>query len=121
MYKVLEIQHLDIPSDGMNCLVKGKFYYRIIGDKNEKCNYVNCFIADTFDNDSPKLFLSDEVGETVVDKDESFGMMVGGEFAYYGMDIEVDGLIKKSLQGLVFETVKVLKLEKDGNCQEFIF
>ncbi|WP_428036072.1 hypothetical protein [Amphritea sp.] len=121
MYKVSELQNIDLPNDGLECSVKGKFYYRISDHGESGNNYVNCYVDDLSDNSSSKLFLSDEVGETVIDGDETFGMMVGGEFAYYDIDVELECVIKKTPQGLICATVEKLKLEKDGDSQVFSF
>lgn len=121
MYKVSEVESLDIPVAGLSVSLKGKFYYRIAENGKEKSDFVNCYIADSSDSDSPRLYLSNGVGEAVIDEDEIFGMMVGGEYAYFGLDAEITGLVKKTIEGLICESVKLLKLEKDGESQEFSF
>lgn len=121
MYKVSEIQYLDLPVDGVSGSLKGKFYYRIAEGGENRDDFVDCYITDSSDSDSPRLYLSNEVGKAVIDKDETFGMMVGGEFAYYGLDAEINCIIRKTMKGFVCENVEYLRLEKDGESQEFSF
>lgn len=121
MYKVSELQNIKFPKEGATCSVKGKFYYRISGDEERTPDYVNCYVADSSDINSPKLFISDKFGEAIINGDETFGMIVGGEFAYYGIDVELECLIKRASQGIICEDVKALKLEKDGDSQSFFF
>lgn len=121
MYNVSELQNIDIPDDGVRCAVKGKFYYRISDNGESGSDYVNCYMNDPLDSSSSKLFLSDKVGEAIIDGDETFGMMVGGEFAYYDFDVELECVIKKASQGLICAKVEKLKLEKDGDSQVFSF
>ena len=121
MYKVSEIVDLDLPADGIASSLKGKFYYCITQDRKNKFDFFNCYITDASDTESPRVYLPNDVGETVIDKDETFGMMVGGEFAYYGLNAEIYCVIKKTARGLIGESVKSLKLEKDGENQEFNF
>jgi hypothetical protein len=118
--KIAEITCLELPIDGMNCSVKGRFYYRI-SENGRNRDFFNCYLAESDNKDSPKIFLSDGIGDAVIDADETFGMMVGGEFAYYGVDAEIDGLVKCIPEGMAFEMVKSIRLEKDGESQEFNF
>jgi hypothetical protein len=121
MYKVSELQNIELPDEGIECSVKGGFYYRISGNEKNSSDYVNCYVADSSDSNSPKLFLADEIGEAIIDGDETFGMMVGGEYAYYDVDVKLDCIVKKTRQGLICETVETLRLEKDGGSQVFTF
>jgi hypothetical protein len=119
MKKVSEIINMEIPVNGKKCCVKGKFYYRL--SRVDDRNFVNCYLAESNDDNSPKIFLSDDIGEAVIDADETFGMMVGGEFAYYGIEAEVDGLLKIIAEGAAFENVMNMKLRKDNEFQDFKF
>lgn len=121
MYKVSELQNIELPDGGAECSVKGRFYYRISGSEGNGSNYINCYVADSSDSNSPKLFLADEIGEAIIDGDETFGMMVGGEYAYYDIDAELECIVKKTPQGLICGAVGTLKLEKDGDSQVFTF
>lgn len=120
MKKVFEIICMELPIDGMSCRVKGKFYYRI-SKSDASRDFANCYLAESDDINSPKVLLSDGIGEAVIDEDETFGIMVGGEFAYFGIEAEVEGLIKETPEGPIFEIVKSMKLNKDGESQEFKF
>ena len=121
MYKVSELENIELPDEGVECSVKGKFYYRISSNKENGSTYFNCYVTDSSDESSPKLFLADEVGEAIIDWDETFGMMVGGEYAYYDIGAELKCIVKKTSQGFVCKTVDTLKLEKDGDSQVFSF
>lgn len=120
MEKIAEIKKIKLPIKGRLCSVIGKFYYRISDSENTR-NYSRCYLADSDDSDSIRIFLSDDIGEAVIDADETFGMMVGGEFAYYGLEAVLEGTLISSPQGLIFEKVLGLKLQKGGETQEFVF
>jgi len=120
MQKISEFLNEEFSSAGASCSVFGRFYYRI--SEGEISNGTsNCYLAESDEEGSPKLFFLNDVGESVIDNDETFGMMVGGEFAYFGIYAEVTGLIKRSPDALTFEVVDELKLEKDGDIQVFKF
>ena len=121
MKNISDNQTSDLPVDGVMTSLKGKFFYRLPEDGCVKDVYANCYITEAFDIDSDRLYLSDEIGEAVIGEDETFGMMVGGEFAYWGVNAEVKCRIRKTTKGLVCENVEYLKLEKDGESQEFRF
>ena len=121
MYTVSEIKDLEIPDKGLNCLVKGFFYYRISSTEQGDQISPICYLAESESVDSLFIELSKEIGETVISDDETFGMMVGGEFAYFGLSGIVDGIIKSQNGVLTFTRVESLKLEKDGESQKFYF
>ena len=117
-FTISEIEHKEIPSEGMSCSVKGKFYYRI--SETNVDGSARCYLSES-DNSELKLVISDQICEQVIDDDETFGMMVGGEYAYFGLHAEVGGLVKRSANGIVLEQVSVMILSKDGEYQEFSF
>ena len=121
VYQVSDIGNLDLPIDGINVSLQGKLYYRIVNRKEKNNNAVNCYITDSSEYDALKLCLSDNVGETVVNEDETFGMMVGGEFAYCGLNAQINCVVRRTERGFVSGAVKYLKLEKDDKTQEFSF
>jgi hypothetical protein len=121
MYNVSELKNIELPDEGAECSVKGRLYYRISNNEENGSNYINCYVTDSSNANLPKLFLADEIGEAIIDRDETFGMLVGGEYAYYDIDVELKCVVKKTAQGLICKTVETLKLEKDGDSQVFAF
>lgn len=116
-----DIRNLDLPIDDINVSLQGKFYYRIANQEEKNDNSVNCYITDSSENDALELGLSDDVGQAIINEDETFGMMVGGEFAYCGLNAQINCVVRKTEQGFICGPVKYLKLEKDDKTQEFSF
>jgi hypothetical protein len=79
----------------------GKFCCRISDNGENRSNSVDCYVSDSSDSNSSILFLSDEFGEAIINGDEIFGMIGGGEFACYDMDVEVECVINVASQGLI--------------------
>ena len=113
-YSVSEIDDVVIAADGLPCMVQGKFFYRIAGS-----HIALCYLAER--KDSPvKIELPIAVGELVVAEDESFGMMVGGEFAYYDLECLVEGVLhRENTGGLGFRPVKSIALFRNETSQVF--
>jgi hypothetical protein len=122
MYKISEVENIELPNGGMECSIKGKFFYRISASSGEdKNNLTNCYITDSSSNEVSKLFLSNKYGESIIDMDETFGMMVGGEFAYYDIDAELKCMVEKVDGKLVCKELSELSLERNGERQQFSF
>lgn len=121
MYAVSEIKEFKIPDEGLNCSVKGLFYYRISTIEQGDQVSPKCYLAESKSDDSLFIEFSDEIGETVISDDETFGIMVGGKFAYFSLSGIVDGIVKSKNGILTFTRVDSLKLEKDGESQKFSF
>lgn len=121
MYKISEIENLEISNKGLDCTVSGKFFYRIASEGEGQNDFVDCYIADSSNDRAPKLFLANRYGESVIDMDETFGMMVGGEFAYFDINIVLSCVVKRFDEKLVCESLKSFTLERNGESQEFNF
>lgn len=118
MYTVSQVSEIVIPEGGLRCTVRGLFFYRIAHLDTESTT-PPCYIADSSDS-GPIIGLPQAIGETVIDDDETFGMLVGGEFAYFGVNAHLSGLVVSQGSGVKeFAEVNNLILEMDGRSQEF--
>lgn len=113
MYNIIDLLKMNLPDEGVDCVVKGKFYYRIEGDDH------SCYLSDS-DDMAAQIYLSNDLGELVINEDETFGMLVGGEFAYYGVEAEVTGVLKESSNNRYLDAVKCINLKSDLGEQKFI-
>jgi len=110
---IAEIREMDIPNDGLSCEIKGYFFYYIARD--ELCPQLSpCFLCPTdSENGLDCVQLPSEIGELIVKADETFGMLVGGKYAYYGLSSVVSGLLYRRNESLVFLMVKNVSLESE--------
>lgn len=115
MQSVKSILKLQPPATLEVC-VRSTFYYRISGGE---LGYGNCYLADSSSEGEDRLVLSDSVGEFVIEEDETFGMMVGGEYAYFGLEVELRGFYRSSEGGPEIDPVTSLSLRSGDLVQEF--
>jgi len=118
---VTELIEMDIPNGGITCSVKGYFFYRIAEDIHDETILPKCFLSNTEEESTMYVTIPNEIGESVISEDETFGMMVGGSYAYYGLSAEVTGIIEKSANELIFRKIDKLHLTKNNLTQDFVF
>ena len=79
-----------------------------------------CFLsASDLESDLNYILLPKYVGENVVRMDNTFGMLVGGKYAYYGLRSITIGLIRRQEDQVSFSNVSNLFLERGSLRQEF--
>jgi len=120
LYNIFDLNKVDIPKEGISCTVKGYFSYQL-SDANSNSLQPHCYISEAPEDSSSFIAMSDNIGETIISDDETFGMLVGGSYAYYGIHALVEGVIERNGDNLIFSKVKSLTLEKNDLSQRFIF
>lgn len=114
IFDISSLEKMSIPTEGMSCRVKGRFFFQIAGSEGRRC-----YLSENA-NSSLTIQLNEDVGEFVVGNDETFGMLVGGEFAYFDLDCVADGVLCRSENGqLSLRPVDCISLRKDELCQSF--
>lgn len=95
--------------------IKGYFY--VLGGE---CPRV--FISDEkdFSGNNPIIILPQEISDIVMSKDEILGVLVGGKYLYYSVQIEIEGNINFNEEYAYFETITRLVLFNGDISQEFI-
>ena len=116
---VSEINKMEIPHEGIGCEVKGYFFYYLADDS--MCPKSSpCFLsASDLESDLNYILLPKYVGENVIKMDDTFGMLVGGKYAYYGLRSIVIGVIRRQEDQVLFSNVSSLLLERGSLRQEF--
>ena len=98
--------------------IKGYFFY-IISEQAEDNGSGKCYICSDKDNLNEKIYIPEQVGEKVINDDETFGMLVGGEYAYYGLEAEIKGNIIESHNIIKFVSVDEITLSRGNEKQSF--
>ena len=108
----------NLPSyDGATCELEGQFFYRLSSDGLEQSS---CYLAPSHDSNF-KILLPLSLGEHVVEADTTFGMLVGGEYAYFDVSAKVTGTIRATTDGASVDEITDFQLQKDGALQTFDF
>lgn len=114
-YEVAYVGRLSIPEGGLACSLGGFFFYRLSNGDSPRC-----YLGDTAERPGILVQLRDEIGELVLSEDETFGMLVGGEFAYSGLKCTAEGhLHRDGSRALSLTSIVKITLEKDGLFQTF--
>jgi hypothetical protein len=108
MMTISEILKTEIPDEGLTCEVAGSFFYYLATDG--MCPQPSrCFLSSSdSDSDVHIIALPPEVGKEAIRMDETFGMMVGGKYAYFAMPAVVSGTIRRQNGKLTFTRVSDL-------------
>jgi hypothetical protein len=94
-----------------NVSVCGYFYYPCFSD---------AFISDSknYLNGNPVIFLNKNLTEKIILQDSVFGVLVGGQYAYYALFAEISGTINKASDGVFFfsdaEKILLRDVERGG-------
>ena len=94
-----------------------KAYFYILGGINEMA-----FLSDNNDGDFGKIItLPKDIIPKVIEQDETFGILVGGKYAYYAMKAIVKGIIAIVNVQQFFSKVDELTLIENDRRQVFTF
>ena len=94
-----------------------KAYFYILGGINEIA-----FLSDSNDGDFEKIItLPEDIIPQVIEQDETFGVLVGGKYAYYAMKAIVKGVITIVNDQHFFNIVEELTLIENDRRQVFTF
>lgn len=115
IYDISSLKKINVPVSGVPCVIKGFFFYRMTDGKFPKC-----YLGDAPENPSAYITLEDRVGNIVLSDDETFGMLVGGEFAYFGLACIAEGVLFCNDYGFFLSMVSRIKITKDGIYQDFM-
>lgn len=107
----------DVVTKKIDGFVKLKAYFYILGGTNEKA-----FLSADNNGDFVKIILLPEkIISQVIEQDDTFGVLVGGKYAYYAMQSIIKGKIIIINNQQVFNEVDELILMEDGRSQTFTF
>ncbi|WP_347253684.1 hypothetical protein [Leminorella grimontii] len=67
------------------------------------------------------IILPNSIIELIIEQDKSFGVLVGGEYAYYAMDAIIEGFLELNGQQLSLSKVNKITLFDCDISQDFIF
>lgn len=116
---IAEIKEMDIPSGGLICSVKGNFFYYLAEDGLSPQSSP-CFLSPSgSENDMDCALLPPEVGEHIMKMDETFGIMVGGKYAYYGLTAIVSGVACRQNGKIIFPKISNIALQSGALKQDF--
>lgn len=94
-----------------------KAYFYILGGINEMA-----FLSDSNDGDFGKIItLPKDIIPKVIEQDETFGILVGGKYAYYAMKALVKGIIAIVNDQQFFSKVDELTLIENDRRQVLTF
>ncbi|WP_144436642.1 hypothetical protein [Lysobacter antibioticus] len=114
-YIISDLVDIVIPEGGLSCCIKGLFFCSVVANGVAP----KCFIKDSLDS-SMHVSLPDSAADLVLSSDETFGMMVGGKFSYFGLDCIAEGILSCDTQGGLFlQGVRKIVLGKNGLSQVF--
>lgn len=116
IYDVADLERIDIPVSGATCRIEGFFFYRIADG-----SFPKCYLGNAPENPSLCVSLHEDIGEAVLSGDETFGMLVGGEFAYFGLACAAEGVLHRDAEcRFSLSMVSRMTLTKDGVSQDFL-
>ena len=107
----------DIMNKKLCGLVRFKGYFYALGGLNQKV-----FLTDNkYGWSENNIILPNNITELIIDKDQSFGVLVGGEYAYYAMDAIIEGVLELKEQQLYLSKVNKITLFDGEISQSFVF
>jgi len=114
--KVSDLASLSVPASGLQCRLQGYLFYRIVPEEAPVC-----YLAE--DQEVPRLLVTipERYADFLLREDSTFGMLVGGDYAYFGMECVVEGLVcSTSAEKFRLSRVSSIRLIQDDIFRDFL-